>query len=59
MPAARPWLILSLTLGYLAMAHVALVRGSARLAALATATLALLMLASKTGELRFVTIRMD
>ena len=52
MPAARPWLILSLTLGYLAMAHVALVRGSARLAALATATLALLMLASIGGRHR-------
>jgi uncharacterized membrane protein len=52
MSAARPWLIIALTLGYLAMAHVSLVRGSAMLAAIATAILVLLMLVSIGGRYR-------
>lgn len=53
-PAARTWLIIALTLGYLATAHVALIHRSTALAAVATAMLALLFLASIQGRNRAV-----
>jgi uncharacterized membrane protein len=49
MSAARPWLILALTLGYLILAHLALLHGSAKLAALATSALVVLVVASIGG----------
>ncbi len=51
-PAVRPWLIILFTLSYLVTAHVALIHGSAALAAAATALLALVMLASIRGRHR-------
>lgn len=51
-PAARTWLIIALTLGYLATAHVALIHHSTELAAAATALLALLFVASIQGPRR-------
>ncbi|HET9865193.1 MAG TPA: hypothetical protein VFP37_17260 [Steroidobacteraceae bacterium] len=54
MSAARPWLILLLTLGYLILAHVALVRGSSHLAACATGVLVALSVASIGGRQRTV-----
>jgi uncharacterized membrane protein len=49
-PAARPWLTIALTLSYLCTAHFALTQGSTRLAAVATATLALLFVVSIQGR---------
>jgi uncharacterized membrane protein len=49
-PAARTWLIIGLTLGYLATAHFALLHDSTTLAATATALLAVLFLASIQGR---------
>lgn len=49
-PAARAWLIIALTLGYLATAHFALIDHSTALSATATALLALLFLASIQGR---------
>lgn len=51
-PAARTWLIITLTLSYLAAAHFALMQHSTALAATATALLALLFLASIQGRHR-------
>src|SRR5690349_22301075 len=51
-PAARTWLIITLTLSYLATAHFALMHHSTPLAATATALLALLFLASIQGRHR-------
>jgi uncharacterized membrane protein len=51
-PAARTWLIVVLTLGYLGTAHFALIHHSRALAAMATALLALLLLASIQGRHR-------
>ncbi|HEX6396618.1 MAG TPA: hypothetical protein VFZ95_04285 [Steroidobacteraceae bacterium] len=51
-PAARTWLIIALTLSYLATAHFALIHHSTVLAAIATAVLALLFLASIQGPHR-------
>lgn len=51
-PAVRTWLIVALTLGYLGAAHFALIHHSTALAAIATATLALLFLASVQGRHR-------
>jgi uncharacterized membrane protein len=53
-PAARTWLIILLTLSYLATAHVALIHHSTALAATATAILALLLVASIQGRHRTV-----
>ena len=53
-PAARTWLFIVLTLGYLVTAHFALIHRSAALAAVATAALVLLMLASIRGPHRAV-----
>lgn len=53
-PAVRPWLILALTLGYLSAAHFALVLRSTPLATVATAALALLLVASIQGRHRTV-----
>jgi uncharacterized membrane protein len=53
-PASRTWLIVALTLGYLATAHFALIHHSTALAATATAILALLFLASIQGRHRAV-----
>lgn len=53
-PAARTWLILTLTLSYLATAHFALIHHSTALAATATAILGLLFLASIQGRHRTV-----
>ena len=53
-PASRTWLIVALTLGYLATAHFALIHHSTALAAIATAILALLFLASIQGRHRAV-----
>ena len=50
--AARPWLLLALTLSYLVTAHLALLRHSAPLAAVAVAALVLLTLASIRGRHR-------
>lgn len=47
--AVRTWLIIVLTLGYLATAHFALIHASVELAATATAVLAALLLASIQG----------
>ena len=53
-PAARTWLFIALTIGYFVAAHLALVHRSAPLAALATAVLVLLVLASIRGPRRAV-----
>jgi uncharacterized membrane protein len=51
-PAARTWLIITITLSYLATAHFALIHQSAALAASATALLAFLFLLSIQGRQR-------
>ncbi len=51
-PAARTWLFIALTIGYFVAAHFALVDHSAPLAALASAVLVVLLLASIRGPRR-------